>query len=129
MRPPIWTWRRARSCSARSVPPDSAAPRTRRVLVHRSQLAELQRRLVHAYRQVRIGDPLDPTTLVGPLIDSGAVRGFERAIGAAQAAGGELLVGGKVLHAAGPLRRAGDHRWRATTGTSCSTRPSGRFCT
>jgi aldehyde dehydrogenase (NAD+) len=70
---------------------------TRRVLVHRSALPELQRRLVHAYRQVRIGDPLDPTTLVGPLIDLNAVRGFERAIGAAQAAGGTLLVGGKVL--------------------------------
>jgi aldehyde dehydrogenase (NAD+) len=70
---------------------------TRRVLVHRSQLAELQRRLVHAYRQVRIGDPLDPTTLVGPLIDLDAVRAFERAIATAQAAGGHLLVGGKTL--------------------------------
>jgi aldehyde dehydrogenase (NAD+) len=70
---------------------------TRRVLVHRSQLPELQRRLVHAYRQVRIGDPLEPTTLVGPLIDLHAVRSFERAIASAQAAGGRLLVGGKVL--------------------------------
>src|ERR1700688_4642941 len=70
---------------------------TRRVLVHRSQLPELQRRLVHAYRQVRIGDPLDPTTLVGPLIDLDAVRAFERAIASAQAAGGQLLVGGKTL--------------------------------
>jgi aldehyde dehydrogenase (NAD+) len=70
---------------------------TRRVLVHQSQLPELQRRLIHAYRQLRIGDPLDPTTLVGPLIDLNAVRGFERAIGAARAAGGTLLVGGKVL--------------------------------
>jgi aldehyde dehydrogenase (NAD+) len=70
---------------------------TRRVLVHRSQLPELQRRLTHAYRQVRIGDPLDPSTLVGPLIDVTAVRAFERAIASAQAAGGQLLVGGKVL--------------------------------
>jgi aldehyde dehydrogenase (NAD+) len=70
---------------------------TRRVLVQRSKLPELQRRLVHAYRQVRIGDPLDPATLVGPLIDLNAVRGFERAIESAQAAGGQLLVGGKVL--------------------------------
>ena len=70
---------------------------TRRVLVQRSKLPELQRRLVHAYRQVRIGDPLDPTTLVGPLIDLEAVRAFERAIATAQAAGGQLLVGGKVL--------------------------------
>jgi L-aminoadipate-semialdehyde dehydrogenase len=70
---------------------------TRRVLVHRTQLPELQRRLVHAYRQLRIGDPLDPATLVGPLIDLNAVRNFERAILAAQGAGGQLLVGGKVL--------------------------------
>jgi aldehyde dehydrogenase (NAD+) len=70
---------------------------TRRVLVHRSQAAELRRRLVHAYKQMRIGDPLEATTLVGPLIDQNAVRAFERAISAAQAAGGELLVGGKVL--------------------------------
>jgi aldehyde dehydrogenase (NAD+) len=73
---------------------------TRRVLVHRSQLPELQRRLIHAYRQVRIGDPLDPSTLVGPLIDLNAVRAFERAIAAAKAAGAELLVGGQTL--AGP---------------------------
>jgi aldehyde dehydrogenase (NAD+) len=70
---------------------------TRRVLVQRAQLSELQRRLVHAYQQVRIGDPLDPATLVGPLIDQHAVKNFERAIAAAQAAGGKLLVGGKVL--------------------------------
>ena len=70
---------------------------TRRVLVQRSQLPELQRRLIHAYRQVRIGDPLDPATLVGPLIDLNAVHNFERAIAVAQAAGGQLLVGGKVL--------------------------------
>jgi aldehyde dehydrogenase (NAD+) len=74
---------------------------TRRVLVHRSQATELRRRLVHAYKQMRIGDPLEPTTLVGPLIDQNAVRAFKRAISAAQAAGGELLVGGKVLSQAG----------------------------
>jgi aldehyde dehydrogenase (NAD+) len=70
---------------------------TRRVLVHRSRLEALQSRLVHAYRQAPIGDPLDPTTLVGPLIDAQAVQNFERAIAAARAAGGRLLVGGTVL--------------------------------
>jgi aldehyde dehydrogenase (NAD+) len=70
---------------------------TRRVLVHRSRLAELERRLVAAYRQVRIGDPSDPQTLMGPLIDRTAVERYERALEAARAAGGELLVGGKVL--------------------------------
>ena len=39
---------------------------------------------MNAYRQAKIGDPLDPATLVGPLIDSNAVRSFSTAIGAAQ---------------------------------------------
>ncbi len=70
---------------------------TRRILVHREQAAELQRRLVHAYKQIRIGDPLEASTLLGPLIDQNAVKAFGRAIAAAQAAGGELLVGGAIL--------------------------------
>ena len=60
---------------------------TRRVLVHRSRAAELERRLVAAYAQVRIGDPLDAGTLMGPLIDAGAVSRYSAAIAAAQAAG------------------------------------------
>jgi aldehyde dehydrogenase (NAD+) len=51
---------------------------TRRVLVHRSRAAELERRLVAAYGQVRIGDPLASDTLMGPLIDKGAVRAIRR---------------------------------------------------
>ncbi|HEV7984557.1 MAG TPA: aldehyde dehydrogenase family protein [Steroidobacteraceae bacterium] len=70
---------------------------TRRVIVHRAHLQALQQRLVHAYRQAPIGDPLDPKTLVGPLIDAQAVRAYEGAIAAARAAGGEVLVGGEVL--------------------------------
>jgi aldehyde dehydrogenase (NAD+) len=70
---------------------------TRRVLVQRSRLPELQERLVRAYRQAVIGDPLDPQTLVGPLIDAQAVRRFEAAIAAARAAGGRLLTGGGAL--------------------------------
>ena len=80
----------------------------------------------HAYRQARIGDPLDPKTLVGPLIDRQAVQNFERAIAAARAAGGKLLVGGTVLArpAISSSRRSSSRR---TTGTSCSTRPSRPF--
>ena len=74
---------------------------TRRVFAHRAIAAELERRLVNAYRQVRIGDPLDPATLMGPLIDSHAVDRFKTAVAAAQAAGGELLAGGRVLERAG----------------------------
>jgi aldehyde dehydrogenase (NAD+) len=70
---------------------------TRRVLVHSSRIDELERRLVNAYGQVRIGDPLDPATLMGPLIDSSAVERYQAAIAAARAAGGAVLVGAKVL--------------------------------
>lgn len=70
---------------------------TRRVLVVHERLPDLQRRLLHAYAQVRIGDPRDADTLVGPLIDAAAVQNFARALAAAQAAGGRLLCGGRVL--------------------------------
>jgi len=74
---------------------------TRRVFVHSTRAAELERRLLHAYAQVKIGDPLEPGTLMGPLIDAQAVERYCQAIAAAQAAGGELLAGGKVLARAG----------------------------
>ena len=70
---------------------------TRRVLVHESRLAELEGRLARAYRQVRIGDPLEPGTLMGPLIDAGAVRQFESAVAQAVASGGRLVTGGRAL--------------------------------
>jgi aldehyde dehydrogenase (NAD+) len=70
---------------------------TRRVLTHRSRAPELERRLIAAYGQVRIGDPLDPHTLMGPLIDAGAVARYREAIAAARAQGGEVLYGGAVL--------------------------------
>jgi aldehyde dehydrogenase (NAD+) len=70
---------------------------TRRVLVHSSRLDELEKRLVRAYGQVKIGDPLDSTTLMGPLIDSSAVQRYQAAIAAAREAGGQVLCGDKVL--------------------------------
>jgi aldehyde dehydrogenase (NAD+) len=47
---------------------------TRRVFVHESRRAELEKRLLSAYSQVRIGNPLEPQTLMGPLIDKQAVE-------------------------------------------------------
>jgi aldehyde dehydrogenase (NAD+) len=70
---------------------------TRRVLVHRSRQEELERRLVAAYRQVRIGDPLEPGTLMGPVVGADTLRRYEEAIQQARAAGCELLCGGRVL--------------------------------
>ena len=74
---------------------------TRRVLAHKAIAAELEKRLIHAYKQVRIGDPLEPGTLMGPLIDAQAVAGYQAAITAAQAAGGELLYGGRAIKGEG----------------------------
>ncbi|HUA24055.1 MAG TPA: aldehyde dehydrogenase family protein [Steroidobacteraceae bacterium] len=74
---------------------------TRRVFVHKAVAAELERRLTNAYRQVRIGNPIDPSTLMGPLIDAAAVERFESAVAAARAAGGEVLYGGKTLSGPG----------------------------
>jgi aldehyde dehydrogenase (NAD+) len=74
---------------------------TRRVLVHRSLLAELEKRLIAAYAQIRIGDPLDERTLMGPLIDAAAVSRYLGTIAAAQAEGGTLLCGGRRLERPG----------------------------
>jgi hypothetical protein len=64
---------------------------TRRLIVHESIYAEFMRQLTAAYEHVRIGDPLDPKTLMGPLIDERAVEGYEAAIAAAKEHGGRVL--------------------------------------
>jgi aldehyde dehydrogenase (NAD+) len=69
---------------------------TRRVLVHESRIGEMETRLVSAYAQLRIGDPSDPKTLVGPLVDAAAVENFTAAVDAARAQGGTVLCGGDV---------------------------------
>ena len=70
---------------------------TRRLIVHRARRDELLERLRHAYRRLHIGDPLDPATLLGPLIDDEARRAFSNAVAEAVAAGGTLLAGGNEL--------------------------------
>jgi aldehyde dehydrogenase (NAD+) len=56
---------------------------------------------VAAYKQVRIGDPLDADTLMGPLSDEHAVARFEAAVQAARNEGGEVLAGGQRMDRAG----------------------------
>jgi len=70
---------------------------TRRLLVHESIIDQVSDTLVNAYQQVRIGDPLDPDTLMGPLTDEQAVNNYERAIERAREAGGEVLTGGRRI--------------------------------
>ena len=76
---------------------------TRRVIVHKSVSGELIQRLVRAYSQVRIGDPLDPSVLMGPLITSEAADEMFRAIGQAKADGGRVLFGARRRPDLGPL--------------------------
>lgn len=70
---------------------------TRRLIVHESKKEELTAKLVNAYKQLRLGNPLDSTNHVGPLIDDDAVALFEKSIKAAAEQGGKLLTGGKAL--------------------------------
>ena len=70
---------------------------TRRLIVHESILDRVTEALVSAYKQVKIGDPLDPDTLMGPLTDESAVRSYETAIASAVSEGGKVLTGGNRL--------------------------------
>jgi aldehyde dehydrogenase (NAD+) len=68
---------------------------TRRIIVHKSIARELIQRLVHIYEQVRIGDPLDPDVLMGPLITADAVEDMFKALEQAEAEGGQVLFGAR----------------------------------
>jgi L-aminoadipate-semialdehyde dehydrogenase len=70
---------------------------TRRLFLQRGIAAEMKRRLVDAYGSVRVGDPLAPGTLMGPLIDQTAVANMMRALERVQAEGGRILWGGRRL--------------------------------
>jgi aldehyde dehydrogenase (NAD+) len=73
----------------------------RRLFIHAAIADTFVPRLIKAFRSVRIGDPLADDTLMGPLIDPGAVDGYRLAISAALSEGGELLTGGNVLERPG----------------------------
>ncbi|HAG15660.1 MAG TPA: aldehyde dehydrogenase family protein [Bacteroidales bacterium] len=76
---------------------------TRRVIVHEKVYDEVKSRLLSAYNQVtqKIGNPMDSTTLVGPLIDIHSVNAFEKAVEEVVKEGGSILFGGTVLNGAG----------------------------
>jgi aldehyde dehydrogenase (NAD+) len=73
----------------------------RRVIAQRGVADQVAKRLVEAYAQVRIGDPLDSSTLMGPLINQAAVGTFSAAVGIAREQGGEVLTGGGVVDRTG----------------------------
>ena len=70
---------------------------TRRVIIHESIYDKVKNAVVSAYDQIKIGNPLDESKHMGPLIDKLAVDSYLKAIESAKAEGGNVLVDGKVL--------------------------------
>lgn len=70
---------------------------TRRLIIHEDVYGELKSRLIQIYQSIQIGDPLDPGTLVGPLIDREAVDNMQAALRKVEEQGGTLVTGGEVL--------------------------------
>jgi len=70
---------------------------TRRIIVHESVAEEVRKRLLDAYKSVKIGNPLDRKTLMGPLIDQGSLENVQRSIEKVKNEGGEILYGGEKL--------------------------------
>lgn len=70
---------------------------TRRLIVHKDIYDEVKNRLVKAYAQLRIGDPLNEKNHVGPLIDKQAVQQFAAATEAVREQGGNFLIEPQIL--------------------------------
>ncbi len=75
---------------------------TRRIIAHKSIASELAARLARAYAQVAIGDPLDASTLMGPLVTAEAVDDMFKALDQAKSDGGEILCGARRRPDLGP---------------------------
>ena len=74
---------------------------TRRLIIHEDIYDEVSSVLVKAYSQLRIGDPLDETNHMGPLIDTDAVAHYLSAIEMVKSQGGKMLIEGGLLQGPG----------------------------
>jgi aldehyde dehydrogenase (NAD+) len=70
---------------------------TRRLFLQRGIAPRMTSALVESYRQVKVGDPLDPATLMGPLVSEKAVEDMMRGLEIIRSQGGEVIYGGKAL--------------------------------
>jgi aldehyde dehydrogenase (NAD+) len=70
----------------------------RRLFLQKNIAPKITEKLIAAYKQVRVGDPSDPRTLMGPLIDTEAVAIMMRALDDVREQGGEVLTGGERLN-------------------------------
>src|ERR1700761_3440266 len=70
---------------------------TRRLIIHESVYEQFKQKIVNAYKQIRIGDPLDENNHMGPLIDQDAVKLYLDSIEKCKSEGGKFVVeGGKL---------------------------------
>ncbi|MFC1785187.1 aldehyde dehydrogenase family protein [Candidatus Neomarinimicrobiota bacterium] len=74
---------------------------TRRIIIQEKLYDDFVKRLVNAYKQVNIGNPLKEDTLMGPMVDGSAVEVYKNAIKKIREKGGEILYGGNVLNCDG----------------------------
>jgi aldehyde dehydrogenase (NAD+) len=74
---------------------------TRRLIIHENVYDTFRKKLVAAYKQLKIGDPLDENNHVGPLIDKDAVESYLKAIAEVKKEGGKQVVAGGVLSGEG----------------------------
>ena len=74
---------------------------TRRLIVHESIYDKVKESLVNAYKQIKIGNPLDTANHVGPLIDKQAVEMYSNALEKINQEGGKIIVEGGVLEGNG----------------------------
>lgn len=74
---------------------------TRRIIIHNSIKQKFVDSLVKVYKQINIGSPLDENTLVGPMIDEGAINDMMNSIESAKKEGGKLICGGQRVKPGG----------------------------
>jgi len=74
---------------------------TRRLIIHEKIYDQFVEKLVKAYQQIKIGNPLDSNNHMGPLIDKDAVKMYLQSIEACEKEGGKFIVEGGVLEGAG----------------------------
>mgnify|MGYP003143821284 FL=1 len=74
---------------------------TRRLIIHDSMYDKVKNAIVDAYGQLKIGNPLDETNHVGPLIDKDAVANYNKALERVVEEGGKIIVEGGVLEGEG----------------------------
>lgn len=73
----------------------------RRLFLHEDIAEAYLSKLISAYQHIRLGDPLDPVTLCGPLHNEQAVKDYSRALDQVKEQGGQILFGGQIVNKEG----------------------------